>query len=88
MARPLRFQYPGAIYHAMARGDSGKFIFNDDVDAALFLKWLGEVCESHGWRVHAWVLIGNHFHLLLEPSSIAKRNFKNSKSIPFHQKDW
>ena len=66
MARPLRFQYPGAIYHVMARGDGGKFIFNDDVDAALFLKWLGEVCESHGWRVHAWVLMGNHFHLLLE----------------------
>ena len=66
MARPLRFQYLGAIYHVMARGDGGKFIFNDDVDAALFLKWLGEVCESHGWRVHAWVLMGNHFHLLLE----------------------
>ena len=50
----------------MVRGDGGQFIFNDDSDALLFLKWLGEVCESHGWKVHAWVLMGNHFHLLLE----------------------
>ena len=66
MARPLRIEYSGAVYHVMARGDGGKFIFNDDSDALLFLKWLGEVCESHGWKVHAWVLMGNHFHLLLE----------------------
>ena len=66
MARPLRIEYSGAVYHVMARGDGGQFIFNDDSDALLFLKWLGEVCESHGWKVHAWVLMGNHFHLLLE----------------------
>ena len=66
MARPLRIEYSGAVYHVMARGDGGKFIFNDDSEALLFLKWLGEVCESHGWKVHAWVLMGNHFHLLLE----------------------
>ena len=42
MARPLRIEYSGAVYHVMARGDGGKFIFNDDSDALLFLKWLGE----------------------------------------------
>ena len=51
----------------MARGDGGKFIFNDDSDALLFLKWLGEVCESHGWKIHAWVLMGNHFVALKAP---------------------
>ena len=66
MARPLRFVYPGAIYHVMARGDGGKDIVLVDEDRLLFLHRLGTVCESHGWRVHAWVLMSNHFHLLLE----------------------
>lgn len=66
MARPLRFVYPGAVYHVMARGDGGKAIFIEKGDHLLFLHWLGRVCGSHGWRVHAWVLMGNHFHLLLE----------------------
>ena len=66
MARPLRFVYPGACYHLMARGDGGKMIFIEKEDHLSFLQGLGRVCGSHGWRVHAWVLMGNHFHLLLE----------------------
>jgi len=66
VARPIRFQYPGACYHIMARGDGGKTIFEDDDDRKVFLARLGEVCGRHGWKVHAWVLMGNHFHLLLE----------------------
>ncbi len=66
MARPLRFQYPGACYHIMARGDGGKTIFEDDEDRKVFIARLGEVCGRCGWKVHAWVLMGNHFHLLLE----------------------
>lgn len=66
MARPLRFQYPGAIYHLMARGDGGKAVFEIDDDRLVFLKRLEEVCGSCGWRVHAWVLMANHFHLLVE----------------------
>lgn len=50
----------------MARGDGGKGIFEAKEDHESFLHWLERVCESHGWRVHAWVLMGNHFHLLLE----------------------
>lgn len=46
MARPLRFQYPGAIYHVMARGDGGKKIFETDDDRLVFLKRLEEVCGS------------------------------------------
>jgi putative transposase len=66
MARPLRFQYAGATYHLMARGDGGKAVFETDRDCFDFLDRLGKVCASHGWQVHAWVLMGNHFHLLVE----------------------
>jgi len=66
MPRALRHEYPGAVYHIMARGDGGKTIFETDDDCKLFLHRMGQVCESHGWRIHAWVLMGNHFHLLLE----------------------
>jgi REP element-mobilizing transposase RayT len=66
MARPLRFEYAGAVYHVMARGDGGKAIFIEKDDHLLFLQRLGEVCRSHGWRVHAWTLMTNHMHLLLE----------------------
>lgn len=66
MARQLRFQYAGAVYHVMARGDGGKQIFIQKEDHESFLYWLEKVCGSHGWQVHAWVLMGNHFHLLLE----------------------
>jgi putative transposase len=66
MSRPIRFQYPGAIYHVMARGDGGKTVFETDDDRKSFVFRLGQVCGSHGWRVHAWVLMDNHFHLLLE----------------------
>jgi len=66
MARSLRFEYAGAVYHVMARGDGGKAIFVVKDEHLLFLHRLGEVCRSCGWSVHAWALMGNHFHLLLE----------------------
>jgi len=50
----------------MARGDGGKVIFIEKEDHLLFLSGLSRVCGSHGWQVHAWVIMGNHFHLLLE----------------------
>lgn len=50
----------------MARGDGGKPLFIQKEDHESFLYWLEKVCGNHGWRVHAWVLMGNHFHLLLE----------------------
>lgn len=66
MARPLRYQAPGAIYHVMARGEGGKDIFESVEDREAWLVRLGQACEKHGWRVHAWVQMGNHYHLLLE----------------------
>ena len=66
MARSLRIEYPGAVYHVMARGNQGRPIFRDNADRKLWLETLGEACLKTGWRVHAYVLMGNHYHLLLE----------------------
>ena len=66
MARPLRYAAAGAVYHVMARGDGGKSVFEDDRDRYGWLDLLERVCERFGWRAHAWVLMGNHFHVLIE----------------------
>ncbi len=66
MARPLRYEAAGAVYHVMARGDGGKSVFEDDRDRYGWLDLLERVCERFGWRAHAWVLMGNHFHVLIE----------------------
>ena len=62
----MRYEAAGAVYHIMARGDGGRDVFETDLDRRAWLERLEEVCGSHGWRVHAYVLMGNHFHLLLE----------------------
>jgi REP element-mobilizing transposase RayT len=66
MARKLRIEYPGAVYHVMSRGDHQEAIYREDADRELFLKCLGEACAKTGWQIHAYVLMGNHYHLLLE----------------------
>ena len=68
MARKLRVQYPGAIYHVMNRGDRRELIFMDDADRQRFVETLGEVCAKTGWLVHAYVLMPNHFHVLVTPA--------------------
>src|SRR5690242_10836909 len=66
MARKLRVQYPGAMYHVMNRGDRREAIFADDQDRHRFLKTLGEACDKTCWQVHAYCLMSNHFHLVVE----------------------
>ncbi|HEV2331273.1 MAG TPA: transposase [Verrucomicrobiae bacterium] len=63
MARKLRVEYPGAIYHVMNRGDRREPIFKDDQDRVCVLTTLGETCEKTRWPVHARCLMPNHFHL-------------------------
>jgi REP element-mobilizing transposase RayT len=65
-ARKLRIQYPGAIYHVMNRGDRQDPIFADDEDRQRFLATLSEACGKTGWQVHAYCLMPNHFHLVVE----------------------
>src|SRR2546427_707368 len=66
MARKLRVEYEGAIYHLMNRGDRREPIFGDDVDRELFLETLGQACAKTDWQVHAYCLMENHFHLVVE----------------------
>lgn len=66
MSRPLRIEYAGALYHVTSRGDGQKDIYRDDKDRRDFLAILGQVCERHNWVVHAYCLMSNHYHLLIE----------------------
>ena len=66
MPRKPRVEYAGAVYHVMSRGNRQQAIFRTDEDREMFLNTLGEVCGRTGWKVHAYVLMGNHYHLLLE----------------------
>ena len=66
MARKLRVEYPGAIYHVMNRGDRREPIFKDDEDRRRFMITLGEGCAKTSWQVHALCLMPNHFHLVVE----------------------
>src|ERR1035438_10099662 len=66
MARKVRIQYPGAIYHVMNRGDRREAIFEDDEDRERLLQTLTQACEKTGWQVHAYCLMRNHFHLVIE----------------------
>jgi putative transposase len=66
MPRAPRIEFAGAIYHVMNRGDRLEKIFSDDQDREIFMKTLGETCESSGWVVHSFVLMSNHYHLLIE----------------------
>ncbi len=66
MARPLRIERPGGRYHITARGNERKSIYRDQPDYHHFLELLGEATERFGLRAHAYVLMPNHFHLLVE----------------------
>lgn len=66
MARPLRIEYPGALYHVTSRGNECREIFFGEKDRAAFLTTLGGVTRRFNWICHAYCLMGNHYHLLVE----------------------
>lgn len=66
MPRSVRIEYEGAVYHVMCRGDRQEAIFLDQRDRDVFLETLAEGCERAGFRIHSYVLMTNHYHLLLE----------------------
>lgn len=66
MPRKVRVEYEGAIYPVMNRGDRREPIFKDDRDRELFLETLGQCCAKTDWQVHAYCLLNNHFHLVIE----------------------
>src|SRR3990172_1833118 len=66
MSRPLRLEFPNALYHVTSRGDRQDAIFEDDQDRLLFLSTLGQVITRFNWVCHAWCLMDNHYHLLIQ----------------------
>jgi REP element-mobilizing transposase RayT len=66
MARPLRIEFPGALYHVTSRGNARLPVFEDDHDRERFLAILAEVVPRYKWRCHAYCLMENHYHLLVE----------------------
>jgi putative transposase len=66
MTRPLRIEYPGAVYHVTSRGNEKKAAFKDDQDRENFLNTLQQVNKRYNWLCHAYCLMTNHYHLLIE----------------------
>jgi putative transposase len=66
MARPIRIEFEGALYHVTSRGDRREAIYEDDEDRLRFLELLGQVAGGFNWVVHAYCLMSNHYHLLIE----------------------
>lgn len=66
MARPLRIEFPGALYHVTSRGDRRETIFEDNEDRRMFLGTLAEVVKRFNWLCHAYCLMTNHYHLVVE----------------------
>ena len=66
MARPLRIEYPGAVYHITSRGNEKKAVYKSDQDRSNFLNTLQHVNKRYNWICHAYCLMDNHYHLLIE----------------------
>ncbi len=66
MARPLRIEYEGALYHVTSRGNHKSAIFTDDEDRHAFLELLADIVSDLGWICHAYCLMSNHYHLVIE----------------------
>ena len=66
MARPLRIELAGGVYHVTSRGDRREDIFLTDDDRRAWLKLLGDVCERFNWVCHGWCQMTNHYHVVLE----------------------
>ena len=66
MARPLRLEFPDALYHVTARGNARQDIYVDDADRRNFLRILGQSCERANLLCHAYCMMSNHYHLVVE----------------------
>ncbi len=66
MARPLRIELAGGLYHVTSRGDRREDIFLCDTDRRVWLEIFAEVCERFNWVCHAWCQMTNHYHIVVE----------------------
>ena len=66
MSRPLRLELAGGLYHITSRGDRREDIYLDDSDRIQWLELFSQVCQRYNWRCHAYCLMSNHYHLIIE----------------------
>ncbi|MFC2095870.1 transposase [Candidatus Bipolaricaulota bacterium] len=82
MARPLRIEFEGALYHVTSRGNAGQAIFLDDTDRVQFMDVFSDVVERFGWICHAYCLMTNHYHLLVEtPNANLSRGMRHLNGV-------
>jgi REP element-mobilizing transposase RayT len=89
MARPLRIEYPGALYHVTSRGNARAKIFLDDHDYRKFLDVLGSAVKRFNWICHAYCLMPNHYHMLIEtPDGNLSRGMRHLNGIYTQKFNW
>jgi putative transposase len=89
MARPLRIEFPGALYHVTSRGNARAKVFTDESDYRMFLDILGFVVKRFNWLCHAYCLMGNHYHLLVEtPDANLSRGMRQLNGIYTQKFNW
>lgn len=82
MTRPVRIEFEGALYHITSRGDRREDIYDDDEDRIRFLEILEQVCERDNWVCHAYCLMTNHYHLLIEtPDANLSRGMRQLNGV-------
>jgi len=82
MSRPLRIEYPNAVYHITSRGNARDDIYLSDDDREGFLEILATVVERFGWVCHAYCLMGNHYHLMIEtPDANLSRGMRHLNGV-------
>jgi len=82
MARPLRIEYSGAVYHITSRGNARKKIYRDDLDREKYLGVLDTVVKRYNWLCHAYCLVDNHYHILVEtPDANLSRGMKHLNGV-------
>ncbi len=89
MARPLRIEFAGALYHVTSRGNAQGKIYKTDADRQEFLSLLNNVCNRFEWYCHAYCLMDNHYHLLIEtnrPTLSKGMKFLNGSYTQFFNK--
>lgn len=82
MSRPLRLEHPGAVWHVTSRGNEKQPVYRDDIDRQTWLRLLGRVVVHFGWRLHGYVLMGNHYHLIAEtPNPSLSRGMRQLNGV-------
>jgi len=90
MVRPLRIEYPGALYHITDRGNERKAVFRDNIDRRRLIRYLAEAVEKFSLKIHAFCFMENHYHLEIETSranlSQAMHWLKTAYTVSFNKR--